>query len=104
MDRIQHNIQFAIETLSELRDERDKADEVELAINIAIGVMKQNEFLTSLVIEMADVFCEYGCEFSDCKNCKIYKLTKGVDNVLETIDEKTDKLIDAINNRGDKSE
>ena len=27
-----------------------------------------------------------------------------VDNVLETIDEKTDKLIDAINNRGDKSE
>lgn len=36
-----------------------------------------NEFLTSLVIEMADVFCEYGCEFSDCKNCKIYKITKG---------------------------
>lgn len=41
MKRVRQNIQFAIETLSELRDERDKADEVKLAINIAIGAMKQ---------------------------------------------------------------
>ncbi len=41
MKRVQQSIKFAIETLSELRDERDKADEIELAINIAIGVMKQ---------------------------------------------------------------
>lgn len=41
MNRVRHNIKFAIEVLSELRDERDGADEVELAINIAIGTMKQ---------------------------------------------------------------
>lgn len=56
-------------------------DDYEVAIQNLWGKLKdersKNGLLTSLVIEMADVFCEYGCEFSDCKNCKIYKITKG---------------------------
>lgn len=57
------------------------ADDYEVAIQNLWDKLKdersKNGLLTSLVIEMADVFCEYGCEFSDCKNCKIYKITKG---------------------------
>ncbi len=61
MTNIVDAYEVAIQNLwDKLKDERSK-----------------NERLISLVIEMSEVLCEYGCEFSDCKNCKIYKITKG---------------------------
>ncbi len=56
------------------------ADDYEVAIQNLWGKLKdersKNELLTSIVIEMADVYCEHGCSLYDCDNCKIYKYTK----------------------------
>lgn len=57
------------------------ADDYEVAIQNLWDRLKdaerKNEILTSLVVEMADTYCEYGCSLYDCDNCKIYKITKG---------------------------